>query len=129
MRDMVRGIFVNIPRNFLVALSGMKIADDTMPLVNYYGMAIFSQTLAYPFLTIQRRMECASMSERLILKGTAFKDAPTSFVSCLRQIYTVENGGSAKGTAKTLFRGYNGYLFAIVCWMSLLPLTTEFIVQ
>ena len=76
LRDMVRGIFMNIPRNFLVALSGKKIADDSMPLVNYYGMALLSQTIAYPFLTVQRRMECASKSESLILKGTAFKDAP-----------------------------------------------------
>ena len=81
---MVRGVFMNIPRNFLVALSGMKIADDSMPLANYYGMAIFTQTLAYPFLTIQRRMECASRSERLIQKGTAFKDAPQSSISCLK---------------------------------------------
>ena len=36
VRDMLRGNLLHFPRNFLVALSGMKITDQ-VTLASYYG--------------------------------------------------------------------------------------------
>ena len=52
VRDMFRGNLVNMPRNFLVALSGVKLTDSGFSYVQYYGMTVGSQALAYPFMTV-----------------------------------------------------------------------------
>lgn len=50
-KDMYRGCLVHLPRNFLIALSGLKLRDE-ITLANYYGQTIMSQTIAYPFMLI-----------------------------------------------------------------------------
>lgn len=40
-RDMVRGNLVNMPRNALIALQGMKLTDE-ISLISYYGMSVVS---------------------------------------------------------------------------------------
>ena len=92
-------------------------------------MTIGSQTLAYPFLTVQRRLECTSDSQYLQKRGTAYSSGPSSFLACLKDIYKVENLGNPLGTVKTLYRGYAGYMFAITFWMSTLPMATEILVS
>jgi len=37
--------------------AGMKLTDQ-IDIYTYYGQSLLFQTLAYPFLTIQRRLEC-----------------------------------------------------------------------
>ena len=52
VRDMFRGNLMNTPRNFLVALSGLKLTDSEFSYAQYYGMTVGSQALAYPFMTV-----------------------------------------------------------------------------
>jgi hypothetical protein len=51
LRDMYRGVWLHLPRNFLVALQGMKLTDQ-ISYYTYFGQAFVSQSLAYPLLTI-----------------------------------------------------------------------------
>lgn len=72
---MVRGSLIHIPRNFLVALQGVRLTSENMSLFAYYGAAIISQTLAYPFLTVQRRKELLTKSDRLAGRGLSSASA------------------------------------------------------
>ena len=78
---MVRGNLLHLPRNFLVALSGMKMMDE-ITLLSYYGQTVLSQTIAYPFLTVQRIKESLTSSNQLRGCGlTSVEDYPTTFYS------------------------------------------------
>ena len=68
LQDMLRGNLIHLPRNFLVALQGLKLTDQ-INMVTYFGQVIASQTLAYPFLLIQRRKECLTSSDYLRGRG------------------------------------------------------------
>ena len=122
MRDMLRGNLIHFPRNFLVALSGMKITDQ-VTIASYYGQAIVSQTLAYPFLTVQRRKEILTDSQMLRGRGiTGTNEYPTTFIGIFRKILAEEG-------LRTLYRGYMAYMLAIVFWMSALPAGTDFVMN
>ena len=56
LRDLFRANLTHVPRNLLIALQGLQLTDQ-MNLYTYYGMTLVSQTLAYPFMLIQRRLE------------------------------------------------------------------------
>ena len=49
--DMFRGNLLHFPRNFLVALQGLKLTDQ-ITLTSFYAQIVGSQTLAYPFLLL-----------------------------------------------------------------------------
>jgi hypothetical protein len=120
--DMFRGCLVHIPRNFLIALSGLKI-QDKITLTNYYGQTFASQTLAYPFMLIQRRLETITSSGYLRGLGiTSASEAPTSFIKMAKLTWREEG-------FKGFFRGYTCYMVAIMFWMSALPLTSEFMMN
>ena len=57
--ELARGLLLHVPRNFFLALTGMKVSDK-ISLTSYYGTAIVFNTLSYPFLTLQRRREASS---------------------------------------------------------------------
>ena len=46
-------------RNKIINIAGMKITDQ-ISLTTYYLTSIIFQLLSYPFLTVQRRLECRS---------------------------------------------------------------------
>ena len=50
---------MNIPRNFFIAMTGFRFNNE-MSLPIYYGVTILFQTLSYPFLTVQKRLEMRS---------------------------------------------------------------------
>lgn len=50
-REVFRGVSMNIPRNFFIALTGLKVKDE-IDLPTYYLTTLIFQTLSYPFLTI-----------------------------------------------------------------------------
>lgn len=68
VQDMLRGNLIHLPRNFLVALQGLKLTDQ-IGMVSYFGQVVASQTLAYPFLLLQRRKECLTSSDYLRGRG------------------------------------------------------------
>lgn len=123
-RDLFRGNLLHLPRNFLVALQGIKLTDE-ISFASYYGQAFVSQSLAYPFLTVQRRLESLTLSRLLCTRGLNLaSDYPTNTIGVLRK--TFSQHGIVDGI-RSLYRGYTCYVIAIMIWMSALPATTELI--
>ena len=81
---------------------------------------IVSQTLAYPFLLVQRRKECLTSSDYLRGRGfTGLKEMQSvSFVSLAKKIMSEEG-------VRGFYKGYFAYMFAIVFWAAALPTATD----
>ena len=109
---------MHLPRNFCVALQGMKLTDQ-IGMASYFGQVIASQTLAYPFLLLQRRKECLTSSDYLRGRGmTSLADVQASLPSLFKQVYQEEG-------FRGFYRGYIAYIFAIVFWAAALPTATN----
>lgn len=115
--EMFRGILMHIPRNVLVAMTGLKITDQ-VTLASYYGVNIFFQTLAYPFLTVQRRLEVRSQLTGFLPESSF--GGRGSFISCASELIKQEG-------VRALWRGYPAHLFALILWMSMMPAGTDFV--
>ena len=57
--EMWRGILLHIPRNLCMAFSGISYLNSIDRRL-YYLQNFIMAGVAYPFLTIQRRIECQS---------------------------------------------------------------------
>lgn len=120
LTDLMRANLIHLPRNFLVALQGLRITDQ-ISMASYYGQVVISQTLAYPFLTVQRQKECLTGSDRLRGRGftsLAELGSSSSFFALARRIFSEEG-------IKGFYRGYLTYIFAIVFWAAALPSATD----
>jgi hypothetical protein len=117
-RELFRGVTVNIPRNFFIALSGLKVTDE-IDLKTYYATTLFFQTLSYPFLTVQKRLEARS-SQHGFLPNDIYRRG--RFSSCMATMVREEGPLS-------LFRGYGAFTVAILFWMSVMPLATNFLME
>ena len=60
------------------------------------------QTLAYPFLTVQRRLECMSLLGVSLLRNDEYK----GFLDAVKRIYREEG-------ALAFYRGYLAYMLAV----------------
>ena len=54
---LLRGISVHMPRNFVLALTGYNYFTS-VNIYTYVAQCLAFHTLAYPLLTIRRRLEC-----------------------------------------------------------------------
>ncbi|TNV71969.1 hypothetical protein FGO68_gene13874 [Halteria grandinella] len=115
--EVFRGITLHIPRNVCIALTGMKMTDQ-ISVYSYYGQSILFQTLAYPFLTVQRRLECMSKMGYGLLRNNEYK----GFFNACKRIWAEEG-------AVAFYRGYLAYILAITFWMSVLPQATDFMMM
>lgn len=83
-------------------------------------MAFLANFLSYPFLTVQRRLECRSslatgmFNEEIYNKGR--------FTACLKQIIQEEG-------AKSLWKGFSAHLLTVVIFLSTLPMATDFLME
>ena len=102
-----------------MALQGLKLTDQ-VTYASFYGQVIGSQTLAYPFLLVQRRKECFTSSQQLRGRGfTGLAEAgSTSFFGLAARIYREEG-------LRGFYRGYFAYMFAICFWAAALPATSD----
>lgn len=66
----------------MVALQGMKLTDQ-ISVYSYYGQAVAAQSLAYPFISVQRRLESVTGSRHLSVRGLS-SDSQTSAVKIFR---------------------------------------------
>lgn len=82
-------------------VAGLKITDQ-MDLKYYYGQSILFQTLAYPFLTVQRRLECRSKINMTFIANDEYR----GFFDAVRKIYSQEG-------VTALYRGYFAYMLAV----------------
>ncbi|CDW89215.1 UNKNOWN [Stylonychia lemnae] len=87
--EMFRGIILHIPRNICIAMT-------------------------YPFLTVQRRLECQSNIGIALLKNNEY----SGFFNAMKRIYSEEG-------ALAFYRGYSAHILAIMLWMSVLPKLTD----
>lgn len=119
LQDMFRANLLHLPRNCLVALQGLKLTDQ-VTYASFYGQVIGSQTLAYPFLLVQRRKECLTNSEQLRGRGftSLVENGSSSFFAMARKIYAEEG-------FRGFYRGYTAYMFAICFWAAALPSTSD----
>ena len=108
--ELYRGVTMNIPRNFFIALTGLKMSDE-LSLTQYYGSTLAFQTLAYPFLTLQKRLECRSRLTGLVSNSS-------SVFSLVR-----EEG------VLSLYKGYLCHSLALLVWMSLLPKVSDWLMD
>ena len=51
------GIHLHLPRCFIISLTGFNW-QNSQSVASFLGNQLFFQTLGYPLLTIQRRLEC-----------------------------------------------------------------------
>lgn len=107
---------MHIPRNVMIALSGYKVTND-ITIYSYFGMIVLFQTLAYPFLLLQRRLEVRSKRVGFIPEST-FK----GLITCTKNLIKHEGFLS-------LYKGYPLHLFAVLLWMSALPTCTDIILE
>lgn len=85
-----------------------------------YSMALVANVLAYPFLTVQRRLECRSRQAAGMLDDQIYNRG--RFTSCLRQILSEEG-------AKALWKGFSVHMLAVLIFLSTLPTTADFLMQ
>jgi len=95
----------------------MKFTDQ-IGYLEYFGQAILFQTFAYPFLTVQRRIECMSKTV-----GMLNKNEYKGYIDAFKRIYSEE------GIFRGFYRGYFAFLMAVGIWMSALPLVTDFLMM
>lgn len=125
VQDMLRANMMHLPRNFLVALQGLKLTDQ-ISMTSYYLQIIASQTLAYPFLLMQRRKECFTSSQSLQGRGFPGLDSEkfggSSMFSIAKRILAEEG-------PRGFYKGYLAYMFAIVFWAAALPASTDVVLS
>jgi hypothetical protein len=117
-RELYRGALLNIPRNFFIALTGLKLTDQ-LSLTSYYLTTLAFQTLAYPFLTLQKRLESRSalsglLDNELYNRGRA--------INCAKTMIKQEG-------LLSLYKGYTANTFALVLFMSLMPKVSDFLME
>ena len=120
--ELFKANLLHVPRNLCIGLSGMKVTNE-ISLLSYFGQSFLCQTLAYPFMLVQRRLEAVTQCQTLRGLGlTHSSEVPRGFWGMMKM--TVEKEG-----VRGLYRGYCCYMVAIMFWMSTLPLATEFFVR
>lgn len=108
--EMWRGISLHIPKNMLLALTGISFMNDANYLM--YGIPF----LVYPFLTIQRRIECQSQTKGML--PVKYK----GFFSGIYQIFKHEGPMS-------LYRGFPAFFFATMVWMLSVPSISNWMME
>jgi len=79
----MRGIMMHVPRNVFLALTGLRLSEE-ISYLSMYGTAFVFQFMAYPFLTIQRRLECRSNLPTQMLSNDIYKRG--RFTTAAREI-------------------------------------------
>lgn len=75
---------------------------DKINIYTYYGQIILFQTLAYPWLTVQRRIECMSKVGVGMLGDKEYK----GIIDAVKRIFKEEG-------AIAFYRGYMAYILAV----------------
>lgn len=88
-------------------------------MTQYYAITLLFQSLSYPFLTIQRRLESRSKlagfhPNEIYSRGRA--------TSCLVSMVKQEG-------VLSLYKGYFANTLAIMLWMTLMPKVTNFLMD
>jgi len=83
-----------------------------------YSTALITNFLAYPFLTVQRRLECRSSQAISLFPNDVYKSG--KFTACLSQLIKEEG-------ARTLWKGFTANMLTVVIFLSALPTATDFL--
>ena len=113
MLEMWRGTSCYIPFNFLVALAGLNI-NSGVSYTSFLATQLFFQTLAYPILTIQRRLMCQSNYRAGMI--------PMRYASPVHALGLTFREEGLRG----LYRGYVPFFIASAIFWGIVPLAAEF---
>lgn len=83
-------------------------------------MAFVTNLLAYPFLTIQRRLECRSNMPSSMLKNDIYNKG--RFTSCLMSMIKEEG-------VRSLYKGFSANFLTVVIFLSALPTASDFLME
>ena len=132
--ELFRGILMHIPRNFFLALSkyfiylnllififtaSLKVQDE-ITYFSMYSAALVANLLSYPFLTVQRRLECRSAQSTSMFANDIYGSG--RFTSCLSQMIKEEG-------VRALWKGFSLHMLTVVFFLSALPTATDFLMQ
>ena len=118
--ELVRGFLLHAPRNLLLSLSALKIQNE-ITYVSMYSAAFLTNFLAYPFLTIQRRLECRSAMPTGMFPNDSFGKG--SIIKCFREAMK-ETGG-----VRNLWKGFSAHFLTVVILLSALPTVSDYMMQ
>lgn len=107
-----RGISAHVPRSFILSFTGFNYFSSAN-IFSYLATVGTFHTLAYPVLTIQRRLECQS-ADRPGMIPTRYLGPIHAFGMCWR-----EEG------MRSFYRGYTAYMIAQMLYISVVPLMGE----
>ena len=109
--EMWKGIFLHIPRNAWMALSGVSYLAN-LDIRLFYLQSFIMHSIAYPFLVVQRRLEC--QSEHIGMLPKRYKN----YFDATKQMIKQEG-------LRSLYKGFSIYSIAIFIWISTVPSITQ----
>ena len=104
---------VNVPRMFILSLSGFNFTTQAN-LGNFVASQLLFHSLAYPLLTVMRRLQCQS-PDRAGMIPMRYEGA----IHCLGLMWREEG-------LRGLYRGYWAYILATAIHHIFVPMTAEF---
>lgn len=110
--QLIRGLSVHIPVNFLLAFTGYNYFTSTNIYTYLFTQLTFS-SIAYPLLTVQRRLECQSVKNAGMI--------PMRYIGPLHALGLTLREEGLKG----LYRGYLAYLVATSIFTFGVPMFSE----
>ena len=110
--EFFKGIKAHIPRNFVLALTGFNYFTS-INIYTYLIKGCAFHSLAYPILTVQRRLECQTTSRHGML--------PLRYLGILHCFGLMWKEEGLKG----LYRGYIAYLLATLIYLTVVPMFAE----
>lgn len=106
------GITVHLPRTFLLSLTGFNYFSSAN-FQTYFTTQMIFQTLAYPLLTIQRRLECQSPDRAGMI--------PMRYEGAVHGAGLMWREEGIRG----LYRGYAAFMVATSIYWIVVPMISE----
>ena len=113
MEQATRGASVHVPRSFILAFSGFNYFSSAN-LQTFVATQIAFHSLAYPLLTVQRRLECQSADRPGMI--------PSRYIGPVHATGLMLREEGFRG----LYRGFTAYLIATAFYWAVVPLLAEF---
>ena len=110
--QVTRGASLHFPRSFILAFSGFNYFSS-VNLQSFVATHLAFHSLAYPLLTVQRRLECQS--------GDRPGMIPPRYIGPIHATGLMLREEGMRG----LYRGYTAYIMATAFYLITVPLLAE----
>ena len=112
IEQVTRGVSIHLPRSFILAFSGFNYFSS-VNLQTFVVTHLAFHSLAYPLLTVQRRLECQSADRPGMI--------PTRYMGAVHATGLMLREEGFRG----LYRGYTAYLLATAFYITTVPFLAE----